>query len=370
VADLDNALANLELEPVHQALRQQLDPALLNQLAAWAEASRAAATAELQTAKRRTRTAKTQTAKRQISSGSYLPRPVGELFDRAWLRCENFLRLAQKAYRVRLGREAAQPVQSAPPTDPSLLGPVFRERLRAALRIPAMEALFPAPWPAAARRVLPTSSSLCPAAALWGPVLGWCALELLAESLDAENPARAALELFDRLRLREPVAQAFQTLGLEGEEGWRAAARIKVALLAAASAGKPEKVKTPAAPEAPAITPATAEVSETEKKSLPLLWPFLWPSPWSDPDLRWLTGVHQSEGRACLLREPGEELLWWLLLPSLLCLAGESQPRRAAAAKMSRAVRKALQTAQDAKYSIDAPPPPPVAACDQSHSEG
>ena len=99
------------------------------------------------------------------------------------------------------------------------------------MRIPALEALFPVPWTVAARRVLPSPSPQFTATAMWGPVLGWCALELLAESIDAENPERVALDLFDRLRLREPFAQAFAALGFEGEEGWRVAARIKVVLL-------------------------------------------------------------------------------------------------------------------------------------------
>jgi hypothetical protein len=43
---------------------------------------------------------------------------------------------------------------------------------------------------------------------------------------------------------------------------------------------------------------------------------------WRDPDVRWLTGVHEAQGHAYLVREPYEELLWWLLMPSLLRLAG------------------------------------------------
>ena len=103
-----------------------------------------------------------------------------------------------------------------------------------------MEMLFPAPWTAAARRMLPSPSPQLTATAMWGPVLGWCALELLAESIDAENPESVALELFDRLRLREPFAQAFDALGFEGEEAWRVAARIKVVLLTGAGVGRAE----------------------------------------------------------------------------------------------------------------------------------
>ncbi len=76
------------------------------------------------------------------------------------------------------------PASTQLPTDPSLLAPAFRERLRAAMRIPAMEALFPTPWTAAARRMLPSPSPQFTATAMWGPILAWCALELLAESID------------------------------------------------------------------------------------------------------------------------------------------------------------------------------------------
>jgi len=84
-------------------------------------------------------------------------------------------------------------------------------------------------------------------------VLGWCALELLAESIGAEHPERVALDLFDRLRLREPFAQAFNALGFEGEEGWRVAARIKIGLLTAAGAGKPNAKPDKAAQSAEAV---------------------------------------------------------------------------------------------------------------------
>jgi hypothetical protein len=44
----------------------------------------------------------------------------------------------------------------------------------------------------------------------------WCVLELLAESIDAEKPEHAALDLFDRLRLREPLAHSFLALDSRG----------------------------------------------------------------------------------------------------------------------------------------------------------
>jgi hypothetical protein len=255
------------------------------------------------------------------------------------------------------------------------LAPVFRERLRAAMRIPAIEALFPAPWTVAARRVLPSPSPQFTATAMWGPLLGWCALELLAESIDARNPERVALDLFDRLRLRETFAQAFGALGFEGEEGWRVAARIKVVLLTGAGAGNAQETAAETKPAAsvetpvgerggdletsvesePAIPTADAGVEDSaepldardEKVTLSA-------SLWLDPDVQWLTGVHESEGHRYVVREPYEELLWWLLMPSLLRIAGETAPSRTAVEETSRTVEEALATAEAAGYRIDA----------------
>jgi hypothetical protein len=78
------------------------------------------------------------------------------------------------------------------------------------------------------------------------------------------------------------------------------------------------------------------------------------PDLWLDPDVRWLTGVHEAEGHAYLVRESYEELLWWLLMPSLLRLAGETAPSRAAVEQMSKTIEEALATAEAAGYRIDA----------------
>ena len=124
------------------------------------------------------------------------------------------------------------------PGDPALQTQAFNKLLRAAMHMPAVEALFPAPWTAAARRVLPSPSPQLTATEMWGPVLAWCVLQWLAESMNAlPQPERTALDLFDRLRLREPFGHAFTALGFQGEEAWRVAARIKVLLLTGAGAG-------------------------------------------------------------------------------------------------------------------------------------
>jgi glycosidase len=340
VPSLDDALVNLELRPVHDALHRQLDPAIVHLLADLAEHPRGLAGG---------RDKKIELERR-------------EFFELAWARCEIFLHAAQVAYALRTAAKS-RPAGAAPPANLTMLASVFRERLRALLRIPAIEALFPAPWTVAARRVLPSPSPPFAAAAMWGPVFGWCVLELLAESIDAENPQRVALDLFDRLRLREPFAQSFAALGLDEAEGWRAAARIKVLLLSEAGIEAPEKplgeaettANAPAResgatiPKPIADEPAPAEETMAEDKRIALL-----PELWLDPDVRWLTGVHEAQGHAYLIREPYEELLWWLLLPWLLRLAAEPAMDRRAVREMSNTVEEALATAEAAGYRIDA----------------
>jgi glycosidase len=337
VANLDDALVNLELRQVHDALLKQLDPAIVRLLADVAEHPRAVAG----------RTNKKIELQRR------------EFFELAWARCETLLHEAQMAYASRMAKES-QPAIAAQPITPALLAPVlrptdkgrsvgtqlFRERLTAVLRIPAIEALFPAPWTAAGRRVLPSPSPQFTATAMWAPVFGWCVLELLAESIDAENPEHLALDLFDRLRLREPFAQAFAALGIEAEEGWRVAARIKVLLLSEAGAGKPEGAPGEATRAIPETAQDKPTVGEERVAQAPALW--------LDPDVCWLSGVHESQGHAYLIREQYEELLWWLQLPSLLRLAGKPEFDRKAVKEMSKTVEEALATAEAAGYRVDA----------------
>jgi glycosidase len=307
VPNLDDALIDLELKPVHDALRRLLDPDVVRRFADLAEHPRGMGAASGEVHSERERTG---------------------LFEDKWTRGEAFVRAAQTAYAWRLKEEGQQaPVQ---PMETEALATEFRRRLRAAMRIPVVEAVSPVPWTAAARRMLPSPSPQFTATAMWGPILGWCALEWLAEAVDAEHPERAALDLFDRLRLREPFARAFAALGFDGEESWRVAARIKVVLLAAAGMGQTETA-----------APAT-KIG-------------LGPGLWLDPDVRWLTGVHDdADGHPYLNRESYEELLWWLLMPELLRLAGEPAPKRAAVEELCRRVNEALAEVEAAGYRVDA----------------
>ena len=333
VPNLDDALVNMELQPVHQALRVLLDQDMIRLLTDVAEHPRGAGGVERIHNRKRV-----------------------ELFNLAWTRCEAFLRVAQPAYRARSGDRREM-------TMPGLLGPAFRERLNAALRISVVEGLFPTPWTAAARHVLPSPSPKLPATAMWGPVITWCVLETVAESIDADNAERVALDLFDRLRLREPLAEAFNGLGFEGEGGWRAAARIKILLLAEnirreaahyrAEFGAPEVEKASTtsgeAKERNAM-PEAAESANMEVAGKADAFPN---QLWQDADVRWLTGVHQAGDYSYFVSEPYEELVWWLQIPALLRLAGETAPRRDVIGKVAESIQEGLAAAANAGYRLD-----------------
>ncbi len=321
VPNLEDELVNLELSPVHNALREFLDPGAVRHFADMAEHPRGA----------------------PMDANKVSDEQRSELLIDAWLRGQKFLRAAQAGYAARLKKED-QPVRGEDLAEPVVQSRAFARLLRAAMRIPQVEALFAPPWTAAARRMLPSPSPQSTATEMWGPVLAWCLLEVLAESIDAKEPERTALDLFDRLRLREPLARAFAELGFEGEEPWRVVARIKVLLLTSAGIGR--------APEAAADGErAAGEVAgpgdEDEKVAIA-------PALWLDPDVRWLCGVHEAEGHTYLIREKYEELLWWLLMPSLLRLAGEGAPDRAEVRELSKKVRAALAATEAAGYRIDA----------------
>jgi glycosidase len=329
VPDLNDELINLELSPVHQALREFLDPNVVRHFADLAEHPRAAA----------------------MEGNKVSDEQRSQFLIDAWLHGQKFLRAAQTAYATRLKKEG-QPVRGEVPAEPVVQSRRFAKGLRAAMRIPQVEALFPTPWTAAARRMLPSPSPQFTATEMWGPVLGWCILELLAESIDAEQPERTALDLFDRLRLREPFARAFAALGFEGEEAWRVAARIKVLLLTGAGVGRESEPAGAAESEEAASAawtqPAAPEAAQVSDETVALA-----PALWLDPDVRWLCGVHESEGHVYLIKERYEELLWWLLLPALLRLAEQATPDRAAVRELSKTVETALTSAKAAGYRID-----------------
>ncbi len=341
VPSLEDALIDMELQPMYQALRSLLDQDTVRLLTDMADHPRT--------------TAGNGSVSAAIDRKANRKR--SELFNVAWKRCEAFVRIAQQAWRTRAGGQTEM-------TMPGLLGPAFRERLAAAMHIPVVEALFPEPWTAAARRVLPSPSPQLTATAMWAPIIAWCALETLAESINAEKPEESALEAFDRLRLRQPLGEAFNALGFEGEAAWRAAARIKVVLLAQARMAREKTVETAKEPLSPIgldLKPIEGakvleEAGRPEETSAPeTVEPIVCGIPrelWTDSDVRWLTGVHDAGESAYVVCEPYEELLWWLQMPELLSIAGQPSPSKSKIRTLNAKVHGASAAANKAGYRL------------------
>jgi hypothetical protein len=195
----------------------------------------------------------------------------------------------------------------------------FGDHLDAAQRIGGLEARFESPWPGDARRLFAADD-----AAALGSVVAWCALEALGRVRDPSNGAGAAARLFDALRVRGVVAEAAGGLGLEGEERWRAAARVRVALAHARSA-------------------PTAAASARREAGLGWI---------EDPDAAWLTGTNEYEGVRYFVREPFAALVWWMALPALLQLAAEASPSPEGVRALERSIAAYLDAAAAVGYRM------------------
>ena len=248
---------------------------------------------------------------------------------------------------------------------------IFEKRIGQALRIPELERLFQHPWPPEARAVLPSiaraashapnglepsatkdvktnvdgathaigeppalldkvdgnvAGTLSSQPAIWGTILAWCALEALGRMCDSNNPEHTAAQIFDALRLREQTAESFKQLGLSGEACWRAAARLRIAFAHCAWAPYPE--------------------AASRGYTAPLSWVH-------DPDVAWLIGVHEYQGVRYFVKEPFEELLWWMALRRLLDIAAEDGVDTKAIKALEEALKCRMHTAQNAGYRVE-----------------
>jgi hypothetical protein len=213
------------------------------------------------------------------------------------------------------------------------------------MRIPQMEdGLFPEQidateemWSAEARRVLPSRSPRIDSTAVWAPVLGWALLRVLAEWMEAGNPSEAqattalpgtvekidqrAIALYDQLRLRTAFGEAFAFIGVEGEDAWRAAARIRVAFLPATAAGRSIKHDQDGG------------------------W-------WSDADVRWLTGLHETADGWFFNQESHEQMVWWSALPELVKIDSDPAAEKLRLRKLEQELAAELLAAERAHYSL------------------
>ena len=293
VYSLDEALTGLRLRPVHNALRRLLDAGMIETLVETAK------TLNEKTEKR------SATATTAITAERIMVNPLDAFVEQA-------MRLFEEVVATGALRDAA-----------SISYEKFQERcklrIQTALKIPQLEDAFSGGWPTEARVMIPSRSPGSRAIAIWGPVAAWSVLGSLADDDDR------ALMLFDQLQFRPVLGEAFSSLGLEGEDSWRAAASIRLLLL--------PKFAHPAKGSTPVLC---------SSKEL-----------WSDPELKWLLGVNQSNKSTFFSKELFEEMLWWTELPVLLNILEEKEMNRAAVARTESQISAAQTTALEAGYKVD-----------------
>ncbi len=359
VHSLDDSLAKLRFRPVHEALRRVLDPSLLTALNIVATTSAPAAAAELDTvpnpqtvaADLQTVAAELQPADPNLQLRSTGPDALSildpELARTSAVQLAASLNPAADVHSPSLSRFAHHAAelfaavlqtgllsanQASETATPHSFSVQAQSSLQALAHLPSLEAHLSIPWPPEARLVLPSQTPGPRPNSTWAPALAWSILSDLAATPSART------DLFDQLHLRSALAEIFSSLGLEGEDTWRAAARVRLLL------------------------------SLPDPTSTPLNNPDLW----YDPDLRWLAAVNTSGDKTWFNQESFTELLWWSSLPALLRQTSASEP---AIGLIEQSLKTALTAAQTAGFRLDtylaqtSPKPAPEPASTQTAPE-
>ncbi|HEY4356464.1 MAG TPA: alpha-amylase family glycosyl hydrolase [Acidobacteriaceae bacterium] len=290
VYSVDEALTRLRMRPLHEALRHTLSAENLQLVADIAE--------ELAEKTRETPEAASEPAEEApetearpsvlVTPPVLLKPSVLDERLQPWMeKGEAFLALAAEylpAEDAAPAKEAPEEGADAEPVEETVeKEPVSKSALEqgtsAAMALVGYERKFSANWPSAVSHLIPCTETSVPEAQVWAPVLTYVLLHAV--------PGKADLAAaFEKLQLRPALAEIFSSFGLEGENAWRAAARVRVLLLAGMS----------------------------EDDSL------LDEGFWADPDVRWLAGVNESHGVTYVNKEGFEELVTVLQIPTLLAI--------------------------------------------------
>lgn len=303
VYNLEEALSKLRVRPVHEALRQLLSAGAMQaviDLALEKKATPAAKTAAPSTPSR----------KRQLTATSEIAvsRPDPRL--NSFLHQAEIFLHATQLLKPRIGEQGEDDAEST-------LHETGRS-IEAVVDLPSLQQQGRAVWPKDACLILPLRSPENVSLTIWSQVLAWSVLRALTAD------ASEILELFDTLHLRPALAEIFSSLGIEGENAWRAAARVRVLL--------PLRVSS-------ANTLASLLASDGF---------------WKDPDIRWLVGITEFEGRTFFNKELFEELVSWLLLPELTQPDGDSLSPSVKHTddRSVRSVEPVLAAAHEAGYDL------------------
>jgi glycosidase len=348
VPDLNEALVRLQLKPVWDALHVVLDPALIRTMAQLSELEDVITERDV-----------------HVLKSSAIQKKRNDFFETI---CDRGCVFFHQAYRHAVKRTPGWS-QTNEPEESAELAIRLRGLVRKVMRIPQMEdSLYPeqrealAPWSVEARRVLPSRSPRIDSTAVWAPALGWALLHVLAEWIEtrefanvlpsaevgqpsapalskdvpaadistaattAAKPSSAAIDkgaiaLYDQLRLRTAFGESFAFIGVEGEDAWRAAARIRVASLPGA--------------------PASRSVEHDETKG----W-------WNDADVRWLTGLHESAEGWYFNKESHQQMVWWSSLSELVKIQTDPVAEKQRLNNLAKAIDAELLEAERLHYRL------------------
>jgi glycosidase len=281
VPNLDDALQALEVAPLHDSLVALLQPELVTEVAELSGALPACG--------------------REATEST----PAAQLMQRVETLSLRFATEALGIYARKTG--------SAVAVDEKSLWLSICRQFHAVVGLPGSESEFPGPWSHQAKMVLPSDDPPLHPSVIWGPALGYAVLAGMAEAVGGTDTAATALGLFDRLRLRHAFARTFSVGDQITDDGWRAAARIRLAFLyQTLITAKPVKG---AAEEGFAGFPRQI---------------------WDDADARWLLSVNESAGEWYFNKELHQQILWWTRLPDLLRLTAPAAAEPAIADKKTR----------------------------------
>ncbi|ABF40494.1 alpha amylase [Candidatus Koribacter versatilis Ellin345] len=301
VSSLEDALRTLQLEPVHDALLEVIHPVMIEALYRKPAAGKKPAKKTVEV----------------TDDGRKLPAELST-------RVQTFLERARQLAATDHKRAAST---GAEPWNGDIKSAVsnFEERLKLAQKLGEVEKQFSTPWPSEAHKMLPTAEvAKEKLPQIWAAVAAWSALLALGEYADPTDAECAASRIINEQRLREPIAEALQHLGLHGDERWRVAARIRTIL-----AHKP-----------------WAPGSDLKKAKAPFSW-------MHDPEVAWLIGVHAYQDVRYFNKESFEQLLWWMALPALLTIAAAPKPDPTTVETVEEQIEARTKAAADVGYQLD-----------------
>jgi glycosidase len=309
-ASLEDALKVIELKPIHDAIYALLEPELVR---AYAELSRRPATSEPQPGKDKPETPAQPTSPADTQAMQNLRHLAGV-----------FVAEVHRFAATADGEAAGVPPARSWPGVVEQSTSQFQKNLLAALRLPETLAALGKDVSAELPAVLPdATAAIDESLPAWGSVIAWCVLDALSSIQTISETEQAAAADFDGLRLREPLAESFMSLGMAGENRWQAAARIRASF--AHAAWNPS--------------------SQPSKRSV-LTWEH-------DPEIGWLIGSHEYEGIRYFNKEMFERLVCWSALPALLEILAKPSPDQKVVAEVKERIRRRIEIAESAGYRVE-----------------